>query len=87
MVGAMLLTDFGLGEGEADDYARFMAWAIDPIFPSGHCHGHPRHNTGHGERERSRGSSAKGDLNEVLFFLKTGKKFSRDRQGRVQLVS
>jgi hypothetical protein len=81
----MFLTDWGLDEDDSGDYAQFMVYAIEPLFRAGVATV-ILDNTGHKERERSRGSSAKGDLNEVLLVLKTQDPFSKHRQGRVQLV-
>jgi hypothetical protein len=80
----MFLTDLGLQEKEADDYAEFMKIAVDPLFQAGIAT-LILDNTGHAETGRARGSSAKGDLNEVLFTLEATKPFSRDRQGVVRL--
>lgn len=80
----MFLTDFDLKESDSDDYSAFMAYAIDPLFQAGIATV-ILDNTGHTEQSRARGASAKGDLNEVLFTLKTEKDFSRTRQGKVTL--
>lgn len=81
----MFLTDFGLREGESDDYSLFMAAVIDPLFHAGVATV-ILDNTGHSETGRSRGSSAKGDLNEVLFTLKAESDFSLHRRGKVRLI-
>jgi hypothetical protein len=81
----MFLTDFGLKESESDDYSQFMQFAIEPLFQAGVATV-ILDNTGHNNRERSRGTSAKGDLNEVLFTLKTDVDFSRNRQGKLRLT-
>ena len=80
----MFLTDFGFDEDNADDYARFMHLAVDPLFRAGVATV-ILDNTGHSNKSRSRGSSAKGDLNEVLFTMETEVEFSRTRQGKLRL--
>jgi hypothetical protein len=80
----MFLTDFGLGEDASDDYAKFVGAAIDPLFRAGIATV-ILDNTGHEETKRSRGSSAKGDLNEVLFTLEVVEPFDLDMTGRVRL--
>lgn len=79
------LTEWGLKEGDADDYAQFMLYAVDPLFRAGVATV-ILDNTGHREQDRSRGTSAKGDLNEVVFSLKKVEPFSKDRAGKLQLV-
>jgi hypothetical protein len=81
----MYLTDLGLREGEADDYSIFMAAVIDPLFRAGVATV-ILDNTGHSDTGRSRGSSAKGDLNEVLFKFKAESDFSVHRRGKVRLI-
>lgn len=81
----MFLTDLGLTEDSSDDYARFIDEAINPLFAAGLAT-LIFDNTGHGEQGRSRGSSAKGDLNEVLFALQTETAFSQTQRGRLKLV-
>ena len=80
----MFLTDLGLKEGEADDYATFMAALIDPLAQAGVAT-LILDNTGFGDQERSRGSSAKGDLNEVLFVMREVRPFSVERVGELAL--
>ena len=80
----MFLTDLGLQENVADDYARFIATAIDPLFRAGIATA-ILDNTGH-EGDRARGSSTKGDLNEILFTLKAVEKFDTKVTGLVQLT-
>jgi len=81
----MFLTDLGLRESESDDYSEFMKYAVEPLFGAGVATV-ILDNTGHTEKTRSRGTSAKGDLNEVLFTLKTEVEFSRNRQGKLRLL-
>jgi hypothetical protein len=80
----MFLTDLGLRENEADDYAEFMGIAIDPLFRAGVATV-ILDNTGYSNTDRTRGTSAKVDLNEVLFTLKTVKEFGESQQGQLQL--
>jgi hypothetical protein len=80
----MFLTDLGLQENVADDYARFIATAIDPLFRAGIATA-ILDNTGH-EGTRARGSSTKGDLNEVLLTLKAVQPFDTTRIGLLQLA-
>lgn len=80
----MFLSDFGLKEADSDDYAQFMFFAVDPLFRAGIAT-LILDNTGHNEKTRSRGSSAKGDLNEVLFSMDTLDEFDLYRQGRLRL--
>ncbi len=81
----MFLTDFNLKEGDADDYSEFMSYAIEPLFKAGIATV-ILDNTGHTDKSRSRGTSAKGDLNEVLFTLKAEEGFSVNRQGKLRLT-
>jgi hypothetical protein len=81
----MFLSDMGLKEDDSDDYARFMRSAVEPLFEA-EIATLILDNTGHGTNSRSRGSSAKGDLNEVLFTLKVEEDFSEHKRGRVRLV-
>ena len=81
----MFLTDYGLSEKDTDDYALFMAYAIDPLHRAG-ITTVILDNTGHGNKTRGRGTSSKGDLNEVLFHLDTVQPFDRSTRGSVRLV-
>jgi hypothetical protein len=80
----MFLTDVGLSEDSADDYARFMARIIDPLFNAGVAT-MILDNTGHGDRTRARSTSSKGDLNEILFTLEIDTEFSLGNAGRLRL--
>jgi hypothetical protein len=80
----MFLTDLGLQENVADDYSKFIATAIDPLFVAGIAT-MILDNTGH-DGNRARGSSTKGDLNEVLFTLKAVQPFDTKRIGLLQLA-
>jgi hypothetical protein len=81
----MFLTDLGLKEGDADDYSAFMEYVVTPLFEE-EVATVILDNTGHNNTSRSRGTSAKGDLNEVLFTLEEVEPFSINRQGKVKLV-
>lgn len=80
----MYLSDLGLEENSTDDYAVFMAALIDPLFLVGIAT-LILDNSGHAEPKRSRGTSAKGDLNEILFALETLEEFDLDTPGRLRL--
>jgi hypothetical protein len=80
----MFLTDLGLKEGDADDYATFAYELVEPLFDAGVATV-VLDNTGHGDKTRPRGTSAKGDLAEVLFRLETVQEFSLNRQGKLKL--
>jgi hypothetical protein len=81
----MFLTDLGLNEDDADDYADFMATAIDPLFEV-EIATLILDNTGHSNDGRSRGTSAKRDLNELLFTLSVEHEFSGSQKGRAKLA-
>lgn len=78
------LADLGLDEDSSDDYARFMAAAVDPLFEAGIAT-LIQDNTGHQDATRSRGSSAKADLNEIQFVLEPIEPFSTNRVGKIRL--
>lgn len=80
----MFLTDLGLGEDSSDEYATFMDALVDPLFRAGIAT-LTLDNTGHSEPKRSRGSSAKADLNEILFAMETGEKFNLSKRGRLRI--
>ena len=82
----LFLTDLDLAEKEADDYSAFMNAIIQPLFDA-HIATVILDNTGLADTGRGRGTSAKGDLNEVLFTLSVvkGKMFSADREGQLRL--
>ena len=81
----MFLTDYGLSEKDTDDYARFMAYAVDPLHRVG-VTTVILDNSGHGDKTRGRGTSSKGDLNEVLFHMEMPQPFDRATRGSVRLV-
>jgi hypothetical protein len=78
------LSDLGLDENDSDDYARFMAALIDPLFRAGIAT-LILDNAGHGDPKRGRGSSSKGDLNEILFTIDAVEPFDADTTGRLRL--
>jgi hypothetical protein len=80
----MFLTSLGLGEDHSDDYAEFMAGLIDPLAAAGVAT-MILDNEGH-QRAGARGTSAKNDLNEVIFTLKATSKPSPKRRGRLLLT-
>jgi hypothetical protein len=79
------LTDFNLKESDADDYARFMESAIDPLFRSG-ITTIILDNTPHSDDTRSRGSATKGDLVDTVFHIETLQPFDKDTRGAIKLV-
>lgn len=78
------LSDMGLDEDSSDDYATFAAATIDVLFEHGIAT-LVQDNTGHQDQTRGRGSSAKGDLNEVSFILETIEAYSQSRVGKIRL--
>jgi hypothetical protein len=80
----MFLTDLGLKENDSDDYATFVGIAVDPLFRAGIAT-MILDNTGHMEPKRSRGSSSKGDLNEIIFSLEVAELFDLNTMGKVRL--
>jgi hypothetical protein len=80
----MFLTDFALREGEADDYAAFMGFLIDPLFRAGLAT-LILDNTGHRDTGRARGSITKNDLNEVMLSLEVAKTFDQHQKGQLRL--
>jgi hypothetical protein len=77
------LTDLGLNENESDDYSMFMRSFVDPLSEIGVAT-FIQDNTGHADRSRSRGSSTKGDLNEIVLTLE-GEPFSLEKTSRLEL--
>jgi hypothetical protein len=80
------LTSVGLDEDSSDHYSRFTDALIDPLARAGiaTC---ILDNAGHTDKNRSRGTSSKADLCDLMYSLKTSEKFSKDRQGRLELES
>ena len=79
------LTDFGLKEGDADDYAQFMEYAIDPLFRA-RITTIILDNTSHYDSTRARGSVTKGDLVDVVFHIETLTKYDTNQRGAIKLV-
>jgi hypothetical protein len=74
----------GLRENESDDFAMFTAALIDPLMRAGMTT-IMLDNTGHEEQGRARGTSAKEDLCDVAFTMRTLKRFSTSEAGRLEL--
>jgi hypothetical protein len=73
-----------LRENESDDYSRFVAALIDPLMRAGKAV-IVLDNTGHSEKERARGTTAKEDLCDIAFTVRTIKPFSLQQAGIVEL--
>lgn len=80
----MFLTDLGLKEDSADDYSLFMASLVDPLAEA-NVASVILDNTGHADKKRARATSAKGDLNEVLFTFERVEQFTLRTPGKVRL--
>jgi hypothetical protein len=80
------LTSVGLDENSSDDYSKFTDALIDPLARAGIATA-ILDNAGHAEKSRSRGTSSKADLCDLMYSLKTSEKFSKGRQGRLELES
>jgi hypothetical protein len=81
----LALSGVGLAEDKADDYGKFVNALILPLIKAGAAT-IMLDNTGHGEQDRARGTSSKADLNEVVYALKAGAPFDRDRAGHLRLI-
>lgn len=81
----LVLSQAGLAEDSNDDYAQFVNGLLIPLARAG-VTTIVLDNTGHEERDRARGASAKADLNEVAYAVKSGEEFDRDRAGHLRLV-
>lgn len=80
-----MLSKVGLAEDRADDYSEFISKLILPLTTAGTCT-MVLDNTGLVDRDRARGTSSKADLNEVVYALKVGAPFDRERAGHLRLV-
>lgn len=80
----LMLSAAGLAEDSNDDYATFVNALLIPLARAG-ISTLVLDNTGHEERDRARGASTKGDLNEVVYVAKVGKPFDRDQTGELHL--
>ncbi len=80
----LVLSTLGLAEDSNDDYARFVNALLIPLARAGTT---PLtlDNTGHEDKDRARGASAKADLNEVVYVLKVAKPFDRGQTGEAHL--
>ena len=79
------LSAFGLKEDLSDDYAQFMSGLVDPMAKAGLAVV-VLDNTGHDEQGRARGSSAKGDLHDLTFNVRTVKKFAVEYTGALVIT-
>jgi hypothetical protein len=78
------LTSLGLKEDQSDDFAAFASALIDPLTMAGVAT-LTLDNVGHVEKGRSRGTSAKADLCDVVYVMDGVTPFSLDVAGRVEL--
>lgn len=81
----LMLSAAGLAEDSNDDYSTFVSALLVPLARAGSTT-IVLDNTGHEEGERARGASAKADLNEVVYALKVGRPFDRDKLGHLRLI-
>lgn len=81
----MFLSDLGFSEQASDDYARFMSFVVDPLFRA-RIATLILDNTGHKEKQRGRGTTSKGDLNEICFYIEVVTPFSTTKKGELKLV-
>jgi hypothetical protein len=81
----LMLSAHEFAEDSNDDYATFAAERLVPLSRAGKFT-IMLDNTGHGEKDRSRGAKAKDDLNEVVYAVKVGAKFDREKAAHLILV-
>ena len=81
----LMLSAHGLAEDSNDDYATFAAERLVSLSRAGKFT-IMLDNTGHGNKNRSRGAKAKDDLNEVVYAVKVGAKFDREKAAHLILV-
>jgi hypothetical protein len=74
----------GLKENESDDYAKFATALIDPLMRANKTV-IVLDNVGHEEKDRARGTTAKEDICDLAFTMKTIAPFSSRVAGRVEL--
>jgi hypothetical protein len=79
-----MLSDLELDEDSANDYSKFSGLFLRPLSQRG-VTTVVLDNTGHQNTSRSRGTSAKGALNEVVWILDKGKSFDLEQEGHVFL--
>jgi Bifunctional DNA primase/polymerase, N-terminal/AAA domain len=72
----LVLTPAGLNENDSGDYATFVNALLMPLSKAG-ITTMVLDNTGHGDGEQARGTTAKSDLNEVVYSI--GAKTTLDR--------
>lgn len=78
------LTPLGLKEDQSDDFAAFTTALIDPLMNAG-ITTITLDNSGHLEKDRPRGTSAKEDLCDIAFTMKALTPFSAATPGRLEL--
>jgi AAA domain len=78
------LTPLGLKEDLSDDFAQFTTALIDPLMRAGITTIN-LDNTGHNEKGRARGTSAKEDLCDIAFTMRTLTPFTSTNRGRLEL--
>ena len=80
----LVLSASGLDEDKSGDYAEFVNGLLIPLAKSG-ATTIVLDNMGHETKKRARGSSAKADLNEVVYVARVHAEFDRDRRGELRL--
>lgn len=80
----LILSAAGLAEDRSDDYATFVNALLIPLSRGG-VTTIVLDNTGHEDKERSRGTKAKDDLNEVVYAMKEQIPFDVDTVGELRL--
>jgi hypothetical protein len=78
------LTPLGLKEDLSDDFAHFTTALIDPLMRAG-ITTITLDNTGHREKGRARGTSAKEDLCDLVYTMRTLASFGSAIRGRLEL--
>lgn len=78
----LVCSALGLAEDRSDDYGEFADAMLMPLSRAGVAT-LVLDNTGHGEQGRARGTSAKEDLNEVMFALAVHRGFDARRTGAI----
>lgn len=79
------LTNVRLNEDSADDYSAFTDALIDPLTRAGIATV-ILDNTGHGEKDRARGSSAKQDLADIAYTVRAANAFNLQRAGLLEMT-
>jgi hypothetical protein len=78
------LSPFGLVENSADDWSLWSTSLLDPLAQAGKTT-ITLDNTGHLEKDRARGTTAKEDLADIAFNLRVIAPFSLTTAGRLEL--